>query len=301
MIKPLSFFLLIIVSFTTGAEQTGEFSRAPVIIPLWPSGEIPNNKPHNLKEYEADCGGYICRYDITVPTMTIYHAQGDNSGKAVLILPGGGYEVEALLHEGYDVAKTLSGQGITAIVLKYRLPKKQAFHRPHQVPLQDVRQALKILRTRAPEYGIQGQIGLLGFSAGSHLATVASLWTDSDSDKNPDFSALIYGVTRLNVENQKWLENSLYHRPMTAHEIKANRLLNLVTENTVPAFLVHSMDDDVCHYSESTLYAEQLAKHKVPMEMHLFPKGGHGFGLGRAEDGTDQWIMLFANWVKRLR
>jgi dipeptidyl aminopeptidase/acylaminoacyl peptidase len=96
----------------------------------------------------------------------------------------------------------------------------------------------------------------------------------------------------------KWLEESLYFRKLTDAELAQNRLLNLVTNETPPAFLVHAYDDNVCKVEESTLYAEKLFEHGVPVEMHLFPKGGHGFGLGRTEDGTNQWLQLFVNWLK---
>ncbi len=96
----------------------------------------------------------------------------------------------------------------------------------------------------------------------------------------------------------KWLEESLYFRKLTNEEIDQNRLLDLVSENTPPAFLVHASDDDVCLVEETNLYAQQLNEHNVLAEVHIFSKGGHGFGLGRKEDGTDQWIGLFVNWLK---
>jgi len=105
-------------------------------------------------------------------------------------------------------------------------------------------------------------------------------------------------VTDLSPVNLKWLEDSLYFRKMTAKELAQNRLLNLVSKDTPPAFLVHAYDDDVCKVKESTLYAQKLYEHGVLAEMHLFPKGGHGFGMGRKEDGTDQWLELFINWLK---
>ena len=111
---------------------------------------------------------------------------------------------------------------------------------------------------------------------------------------------LIYGVTRLTPENQKWLEQTFYHREMTAREIEDQTLLERVNESTPPAFLVHAFDDDTCHFTESTLYAEALNRHGVEAEIHLFARGGHGFGPGREEDGTGQWIGLAANWLDRL-
>ena len=151
----------------------------------------------------------------------------------------------------------------------------------------------------ADKYGInKEEVGVMGFSAGSHLSTVASLWKSEDKDENPAFSALIYGVTNITDDNLKWLEGSLYYRKLTEEEIAMNKLLDLVSGDTPPAFLVHAYDDNTCHVNETTLYAEKLFENNVPVEVHLFPKGGHGFGLGREEDGTDQWINLFINWLK---
>jgi acetyl esterase/lipase len=240
----------------------------------------------------------MCAFNVTEPTLTFYKAEGNNTGKAVIIIPGGGYSIVAIYHEGHDLAKVLAEQGITAAVLKYRLPNPESSDQPNLVPLSDARRALKLLRNNADKYGIHKEkVGVLGFSAGSHLSTVTSLWKSEDSDEIPNFSALIYGVTNLSEANQKWLEESLYYRKLTKEEVAQNRLLDLVTKDTPPAFLVHAYDDDVCNVEETTLYAQKLFEHKVSVEMHLFPKGGHGFGMGRREDGTDQWVRLFVNWL----
>jgi acetyl esterase/lipase len=275
-------------------------SKAQDIVTLWQEVEKPFYKDNSLQEYEKETWGTMCLYDITEPTITIFSAKGDNTGKAVMIIPGGGYEVVAINHEGYDLAKVLSEQGITAAVLKYRIPKTESSDMPHLVPLTDARCALKLLRERSDEYGFdRSKVGVLGFSAGSHLATVLGLWKSNNENENPDFSALIYGVTDLSYDNLKWLEETLYHRKLTNVEIKQNTLLDLVSEDTPPAFLVHSYDDDVCFVKESTLYAQKLRESSVKAEMHLFQKGGHGFGMGREEDGTNQWVPLFVNWLKR--
>ncbi|MEM7372964.1 MAG: alpha/beta hydrolase [Bacteroidota bacterium] len=268
------------------------------LLKLWEPGTKPHYKENSLQEFEKEEWGTMNAYHITEPTMTIYAAQGKNTGKSVLILPGGGYRLVAIHHEGYDLAEVLSAQGITAAVLKYRLPDTLSSDAPHMVPLADTRRALKILRTKAEAYSFDpAKVGVLGFSAGSHLATVASLWKSDESEENPNFSALIYGVTNLKADNMDWLEKSLYYRKMTAEEIEQNTLLNLVTEESPPAFLVHAYDDPVCHVTESTLYAQELFKQKVPVEMHLFPKGGHGFGMGRTKGGVSQWVQLFVNWL----
>ena len=270
------------------------------IIKLWEGQKKPFYIENELQEYEKEAWGVICVYNVTEPTLTVYKAEGDNSGKAVIIIPGGGYTLESIYHEGHKLAKVLSRNGITAAVLKYRLPNPKSSDQPHLVPLSDTRRALSLLREKANMYGINRKyVGVMGFSAGSHLATVTGLWKNEIRDENPDFTALIYGVTNLNDTNRKWIEESLYFRKLTPEELSQNTLLELVSEETPPAFLVHAYDDDVCHVSESTLYARALKEHHVPVEMHLFPKGGHGFGMGRHEDGTDQWVGLFVNWILR--
>lgn len=266
---------------------------------LWEEMEIPFYKENALEEYEKEAYETLCVYNITKPTLTVYPAKGENSGHAVIVIPGGGYSLLALYHEGHDIAKALSEEGITAAVLKYRLPNPKSSDQPHLVPMSDARKALKLLRKNASKYKIENdKVGVMGFSAGSHLSTVVSLWKSEDPNENPNFSGLIYGVTNLSDENKKWLEQSLYHRKMTKEEIDKNTLLHLVSKATPPAFLVHAYDDNVCKIEESTLYAEKLFENNVLVEMHLFPKGGHGFGIGRKSDGTDQWLPLFANWIK---
>ena len=275
-------------------------SHAQDVYKLWEGQSKPYYKENNLKEHEKQAFGVTCVYDVTEPTLTVYRAQGQNSGRAVIIIPGGGYTLESIYHEGYNLAKVLSYNGITAAVLKYRLPNPVSSDQPHLVPLLDTRRALSLLREKSSAYGFdKNMVGLMGFSAGSHLATVTSLWKSDNRDENPDFSALIYGVTRLTDTNLKWLEENLYFRKLTPEEKAENRLVELITQETPPSFLAHAYDDDVCNIKESTDYANALREHQVGVEMHLFPEGGHGFGMGRKEDGTDQWVTLFISWLKR--
>jgi acetyl esterase/lipase len=292
-----SFQLFLIFSFLLLADAV----IAQDVYNLWEGVTKPYYKENNLKEYEEEAWNTMCVFDITEPTLTIYKAEGSNSGKAVVIIPGGGYELVAMYHEGYDLAEALSKQGITAAVLKYRLPKTESSDKPELVPLSDARRALKLMRGMADKYEFRkNEVGVIGFSAGSHLSTVTCLWKSDDKEENPDFAGLIYGVTILSEDNQKWLEESLYHRKMTEEEVKKNTLLDLVTAETPPSFLVHSYDDETCKVAESTLYADKLFENDVPVEMHLFPKGGHGFGMGREGTGTTQWVQLFINWMKAL-
>jgi len=270
-------------------------------IHIWNGLEKPYHKDSDAQEYEAEQWGGRCVFNVTEPTLTVYPPQGEDAGIGVVVLAGGGYTTEAIQHEGHDVALALSQHGITAAVLKYRLPNPKTSGTPQLVPLADVRQSVKLLKeTEAGSGSGLKRVGVIGFSAGSHLATVACVRKSPIQKEKPDFAGLIYGTTNLSDENLKWLEDSLYFRKLTEAEIASERLLDFVTQDTPPAFLMHAYDDDICYVQESTLYAEKLFAQGVPVEMHLFAKGGHGFGLGREEDGTSQWLGLFVSWVKRL-
>jgi len=275
-------------------------AQAQEVLKLWEGQRKPYYKENTLVERERMEWGTLCVADVTEPTLTVYQAKGKNTGVGVVIIPGGNYSVVAIRHEGTDVARVLADQGITAGVLKYRLPNPKSSDQPGLVPLADARRALKLIRQHAPKFGIdKNRIGVLGFSAGSHLATLASVWKSRDKEENPDFSGLIYGVTNHSEENVKWLQESLYFRKLTPEELASHRLLDRVDKATPPAFLVHAYDDDICKVEESTLYAQRLFENKVPVEMHLFPRGGHGFGIGRKADGTNQWVQLFVTWLLR--
>ncbi|MFC1689535.1 alpha/beta hydrolase [Pseudomonadota bacterium] len=292
---------IILLSISLMLAIFSPVTPAREVIPIWGEEQPPFYKPHTLEEYEEPCWRVTCAYQVVNPTLTLYLPAGDLNGVAVVILPGGGYEAEAVYHEGYEIAETLAQTGTIAAVLKYRLPNPQTATKPELVPIADVRRALKILREKQQEPGFEAtKFGVMGFSAGSHLATAVSLSHSPDANENPDFSMLIYGVTRLTAENRKWLEDTLYHRAMTPAEIEEQTFLERVDSTTPPAFLVHSYDDETCHFTESTLYAEALKENGVEVEMHLFARGGHGFGPGRDEDGTSQWLSLADNWLGRL-
>jgi acetyl esterase/lipase len=289
IIAQLSAFLFLFLPFLNGQQ----------VIPLWQALEKPYYIENDLVEYEQELWGTRCVFNITDPYISLYRPDSISCNVAVLIIPGGGYGLVALYHEGFELAQILSKNGITSAVLKYRIPDPSSSGYPEKVPLTDARRALQLLHESVAEFENHPlKIGVLGFSAGSHLATVLSLWKSENQDENPDFSALIYGVTEMNKENQNWLEENLYHRKMSEEELTSYTLLNLVNKETVPTFLVHALDDETCRVEESTSYAAKLQEYGVPYEMHLFSKGGHGFGIGRSSDGSDQWVHLFINWLK---
>jgi acetyl esterase/lipase len=288
--KPALTLLLAVVASVSAAEQ---------VIDLW-EGPPPHSKPNTLEEYVKEFLGVPCVYNVTHPTLTVHPAQGQNSGRAMIVLPGGGYELESFVAEGGLIAEYLSSQGITAAVLKYRLPLLEASDEPQLVPITDARRAISLMKLLAQEYDFErSKVGIMGFSAGGHLATAASVLCPQKNDERPDFSALIYPVTTLSPENQEWLEKTLFHRPMTADEKRQYALVDHVDASTPPAFLVHAYDDDVVSIADSEAYAKALVGAGREVEVHYFSRGGHAFGPGRPEDGTAQWLGLLVDWIKR--
>jgi len=276
-------------------------AQAQQVLELWPDQVPPYAKPVDDLEYIDDCwGGVRCAHRVSKPTLTLYPSEED-SRTWVLVAPGGGYDVVAIYHEGSEIAQAFVERGISAAVLKYRVPDTRTATDPEKAPFADFRRAMEILRAEQERAGIiKGKIGVVGFSASGHLAVYSMVHPDPNPMLNPDFSVFFYGTSKLNPVNRDWLEKNLYYRSLTDEEEQMEVLLNWVTEDTPPAFLVHAVDDDVSHYTESTLYADALRNKGVDAEVHLFARGGHGFGPGRDTDGTSQWIDLAANWIKRL-
>ena len=290
--RPSLFIILLLCSYVTQAQSE---------IELWPDQAPPYSKPVEDREYIDDCwGGVRCAHRVTNPTLTLYPSE-EISQAWVLIAPGGGYDVVAIYHEGSEIAAAFVERGISAAVLKYRVPDSRTATRPEKVPFADFRRAMGLLRAEQEKSGVRaGKVGVVGFSASGHLAVYSMVHPDPNPLLNPDFAILAYGTSRLNPVNRDWLEKNLYYRPLTDDEERKEVLLNWVSRDTPPAFLVHAVDDEVSHYTESTMYADVLRDSGVDAELHLFAHGGHGFGPGNNRDGTGQWIDLAANWIKRL-
>ncbi len=275
------------------------FGFAGDVIDLW-DGAPPYSKPGSIEETVIENWGVPCVKNITRPTMTIYPVVGENSGRAIVVLPGGGYEVESIVEEGRKIGEFLSSRGITAVVLKYRLPQAEISDTPWLLPITDARRAVELTRKLTHSYGIDPtKVGVVGFSAGGHLAASASVMPADDPAGVPDFAALVYPAVAPSEANREWLEETFFHRPMTEDEISHWDLVGRVDGSTPPTLLIHSYDDDVVPISESLLWADAMVDAGRDVEAHYFPLGGHGFGPGRAEDGTDQWLGLLANWIKR--
>jgi len=269
------------------------------VINLW-EGAPPHSKPGSIEETVVENWGVPCVKNVIRPTMTIYSTKGENSGRAIVIIPGGGYEVESFIEEGRRIAEFLSSEGVTAAVLKYRLPQAEISDSPWLLPMTDTHRAVSLMRKLAGAYGVDPtKVGVVGFSAGGHLAATVSVMPSNDPAERPDFSALVYPAVAPSDANREWLESTFFHRPMTDEELSDWDLVGKIDESTPPTLLVHSHDDDVVPISESLIWAEAMIEAGGDVEAHYFARGGHGFGPGRVEDGTDQWLGLLANWIRR--
>jgi len=228
-----------------------------------------------------------------------------NTGAAIVICPGGGYGMEAMDHEGYDMADWLTKQGVAGIVLKYRLP-----YGHDQIPLEDVQRTIRLVRQKASQWGINpAKVGIAGSSAGGHLASTAGTRFDlgkSDASDliekfscRPDFMLLLYPVitfseefghmgTRTNLigTGNKWELVEKYSNELH------------VTAQTPPTFMVLADDDGAVPPRNSIEFYMALKKFKIPAEMHIFSNGGHGFGMNKINQPVDQWPNLFAQWMK---
>lgn len=277
---------------------------------LYGDDPIPNSKLVADQE-KIDSATNPIRYSLTKrgnPTLTVYHPlTARSNGTAVIICPGGGYMRLSMTGEGMDVAKWLSSLGITAFVLKYRLPSDETMINKAIGPLQDAQRAIQVVRQQANEWGVDtGRIGLLGFSAGGHLASTAGthfLQTTIPNKEHvslrPDFLILIYPVISF--------YDSLCHLGSRDHllgthpdslAILAFSNERHVTEQTPPAFIVHAENDEGVPVMNSLYFYDALVRNHVPAELTIYPKGGHAFGMHNPTTGNDEWTDRLKSWLK---
>ncbi len=274
------------------------------VLPLY-SGSIPDSKPSRVQETTTTEGG-VRTSNVIQPTLTVYlPAPTKATGTSVIICPGGGYARLAMDHEGYDVAKRLNDMGVAAFVLKYRLPNGQSQPDPSIAPLLDVQQALRLVREQASKYNLNPErIGVMGFSAGGHLASTAGTHFAQPVGTNPGpasvrpaFLVLLYPVISFSdtLKHTGSRTNLLGDAP-TADQVKLYSNELQVTAQTPPTFLVHAEDDKTVPVQNSIVFYQALRRHNVPAEMHLYPQGGHGFGMNN-KTTKDQWIERLQNWM----
>lgn len=301
--------LLRILTAATFALMTLQtLSAQPKIIKVWPGGIPGAIKNDTYTEKETLTGDLPTRYEkVTDPTLTIYLPPREKAtGTAVVICPGGGYGALAFGHEGHDIAKWLNDNGIAGIILKYRLPSDLIMKDKATGPLSDAQEAMRIVRRNAVSWGINpAKTGIIGFSAGGHLASTLSTHYDEkvydvsdNTSARPDFSLLIYPVVSF--------DTTIYHAGSRRNligpkpsEDQVRRFSNelQVNEKTPPAFLVHSADDKAVPPKNSIVYFEALVRNKVQAEMHIFESGGHGYGLSVGKGTQSAWPGLCITWL----
>ena len=283
-------------------------TEAQTVLPLYEKGHL-NGKTNLLKdEYFLSDRGLPLVKNIAIPDITIY-LPGTKWTKtpAVIIFPGGGYGVIAYKHEGHDVAAELNKLGIAAMVVKYRLPAESEIKPSKFVPLQDAQQAIAIVRRNATAWNLDlDKIGLMGFSAGGHLAATAGTHyadrkiLDSAANLRPDFMVLIYPVISFSNIGHAGSRENLLGRDAAASDIEyfSNELH--VTPQTPPTFLVHAADDNGVPIENSTRFKKELDKKGVKNQLFRYSKGGHGFGLINKAEAGMPWLTEVVNWIKNL-
>jgi acetyl esterase/lipase len=264
------------------------------LIDVWPNavpGEKGDVQPETLTTHEHR-GAPIKKYNnVSKPTLTVYKPDpAKDNGAAVVICPGGGYNILAWDLEGTEVAAWLNTIGVTGVVLKYRVPRRKDREK-HDAPLQDAQRAVSLVRHHAKRWGLDPKrIGILGFSAGGHLSSAALTNYDKRHYKpldaidqvscRPDFGVLIYPAYLVDKKTKTKLSPELQ-----------------ITKNTPPVFFVHAEDDPV-PAEGSVRFWQELRQHGVSSELHVFPKGGHGYGLRSSKFPVTTWPKLCADWLK---
>ena len=294
---------------TAGVSFTGWLATVGMLLITAPA--VRAEAPKTLRLWEGDAPGALGNEQSDkpsndVPTITVYSPPADkNNGAAVVVCPGGGYGGLAQ-HEGQPVAEWLNTLGATGVVLRYRLGPK--YH--HPVMQQDVNRAIRMVRAHAEEWGVDpNRIGVLGFSAGGHLAsTAATHWDQGNPDAadavekvsaRPDVAVLVYPVITMSppFTHGGSRRNLLGNEPdAKLVELMSNEMQ--VTNQTPPTYLVHSTDDRTVPIENSLQFATALAKNGVPFGMRVFDHGGHGYGLGTRDPELGSWPQSCAQWLE---
>jgi acetyl esterase/lipase len=284
-----------------------------ITMPLWPEGKVPNHKVSDDKE-KWDSTDIIRVTKVQAPGISVYlPSKKTATGQAVIICPGGGYNYLSYNWEGGDPARWLAAKGIAAIVLKYRLPDPASNITPTLSPLMDAKRAIRIVRYYASKWNIKkDKIGIMGFSAGGHLASTAGTHFDNGNasstdsieqlSSRPDFMVLVYPVISMSKPiMHTGSRNRLIGEKADPEMAKLYSNELQVSDQTPPTFLIHSGDDKTVPIENSLLFYQALKDHNIPSEMHVFPKGGHGFGLGLGYGAVDKWIQLCFEWLSTLK
>ncbi len=274
-------------------------AQEPVELKLWGSATpgAPEPLPAEVMR-DRPAGGDRHVSEVHVPTITAYLPQGaaqEGLRSAVIICPGGGYGLLALDKEGHDIARWFAQSGVVGVVLKYRLPRPAGHVYGHEVPLDDARRALELVRAEAATWQVDpARIGIMGFSAGGHLAASASVQLGA---AGPNFSVLVYPVVSMvDGVTHTGSRSNLLGKDPGMELIRRFSSELAVDDKTPPAFLVHTSDDPI-KVENSLRYYAALRRAGVPVELHLFARGGHGYGMRRPDLPVGAWPDLLLAWM----
>lgn len=281
---------------------------AQTVIPLYEKA-IPGSKPGNVKEQSVtDETGIIHISKVTDPTLTVFLPPKEKAtGTAIIICPGGGYSSLSFNYEGTDEAKIFAQWGIAAFVLKYRLPNDEIMQQKEIGPLQDAQRAIQIVRSNAAKWNIKSnQVGIMGFSAGGHLASTAGthfnhavIENSNQINLRPDFMILLYPVISFTDSlAHMGSRESLVGKKATKENVALYSNELQITNNTPPTFLVHAKDDGAVKVENSTVFYNTLLKNHVPATIHLYEHGGHGFGMDRNHTSNEKWMDWLKTWLQ---
>jgi acetyl esterase/lipase len=284
-------------------------------IPLWP-GTAPGGEGVSLTtkivERSTDTNAFHDRYvtDVGVPLLTVFRPEKPN-GSAVLLAPGGGYVRIVVDKEGIEAARRLNGSGVTVFMLRYRLPA-EGWANGAEVPLQDAQRAMRLICANAATYRIDpARLGVLGFSAGGHVAAslatrfAEKVYTPVDSvdtlDARPTFAGLMYPVITMSAGSHTGSRKALLHAGETKESVERYSCEKAVTATTPPSFICYALDDTtVPAIANSLAMYQALVAATIPVEMHGFQEGGHGFGIRLAQGKPCAvWPDLFVAWARR--
>ena len=270
---------------------------------------IPNSIA-GPNEEKSEVNGILRISKVSIPGIYVYLPPKEKAtGTGVIIFPGGGYGILAIAHEGHDVAKRFNEMGVAAFVVKYRLPADNTMVNKEIGPLQDAQRAIQLVRENAKEWGIdKNKIGIMGFSAGGHLASTAGthfskayISNPKKTSLRPDFMILGYPVISFNDSiGHTGSKNNLLGKDASKEKVAEYSNELHVNKNTPPTFLVHAKDDKGVPVRNSEIFYEQLQKNKVPAEIYLYEKGGHGFGMNNATSDV-KWMDLVEKWMKKMK
>ena len=281
------------------------------IIPLW-NGDIPNSQKSEDKEVILSTDATRISL-VQTPTLEVFlPTKKSNTGRAVIICPGGGYHNVVYDWEGTDIAKWFNSKGIAAFVLKYRLPNTKSVKVSYEAPLQDAQRALRIVRSQSEKWQINpNKIGIMGFSAGGHVAsTLGTQFNNPNKFKEttidsifarPDFMILVYPVVTMKLDyTHKGSRLSLLGEHPS--EALINQYSNelQVTQNAPPTFIVHSGDDTAVPVENSLNLYKALKEKGVKTEMHIYPEGGHGYSLALGKGYLQTWTDRLYAWLQSL-